>query len=187
LPASPPGLTDLSALEHDQLDVKLTRFLLALCAVLDAGLYSTCNICYTQQMSTLSDEQAASLRSERDQLLEELSRLCLLIHGSYFERYSTCSRSGCACHEGRRHGPRGYVALRSAGRPGQHYVPRSQVSAVQKGVEQYHRLLQVADRITEVNLQLMRGGRLDEQGDRQERGAEHKAPPAAAAEGTCEP
>ena len=116
-------------------------------------------------MSTLSDEQAASLRAERNQLLEELSRLSLLIHGSYFERYSTCSRRGCACHQGKRHGPRGYVALRSAGRPAQHYVRRSQVSAVQKGVAQYQRLLQVADRMTEVNLELMRGGRLDEQGD----------------------
>ena len=116
-------------------------------------------------MSNLSDSEAASLRSRRTELLEELSRLSLLIHGSYFERYSTCSRSGCACHEGKRHGPRGYVALRSAGRPAQHYVRRSQVSAVQSGVEQYHRLLQVADRITGINLQLMRGGRLDEQGD----------------------
>ena len=116
-------------------------------------------------MSTLSDEQAASLRAERGELLEELSRLSLLIHGSYFERYSTCSRSGCACHEGRRHGPRGYVALRSSGRPAQHYVPQSQVGAAQKGVAQYQRLLQVADRITAVNLALMRGGRLDEHGD----------------------
>ena len=116
-------------------------------------------------MSTLSDEQAASLRAERRKLLEELSRLSLLIHGSYFERYSTCSRKACACHEGRRHGPRAYVALRSAGRPAQHYVRRSQVSAVQRGVEQYQRLLQVVDRITGINLELMRGGRLDEQGE----------------------
>ena len=116
-------------------------------------------------MSTLSDKQAASLRAERGQLLEELSRLSLLIHGSYFERYSTCSRTGCACHEGKRHGPRAYVALRSAGRPAQHYVRRSQVSAVQRGVEQYQRLLQVVDRITGINLELMRGGRLDEQGE----------------------
>jgi hypothetical protein len=135
-------------------------------------------------MSTLSDEQAVSLRAERGKLLEELSRLSLLIHGSYFERYSTCSRRGCACHEGRRHGPRAYVALRSAGRPAQHYVRRSQVSAVQSGVEQYQRLLQVADRITQVNLALMRGGRLDEQGDRQDPDCGRKAPPAAAAEGT---
>ena len=135
-------------------------------------------------MSTLSDEQAASLRSQRAKLLEELSRLSLLIHGSYFERYSTCSRTGCACHQGKRHGPRGYVALRSAGRPAQHYVRRSQVSAVQSGVEQYQRLLQVADRITGINLELMRGGRLDEQEDRQDPGCGHKAPPAAAAERT---
>ena len=111
------------------------------------------------------------------------------IHGSYFERYSTCSRKGCACHEGRRHGPRSYVALRSAGRPAQHYVPRSQVSAVQKGVEQYQRLLQVADRITQVNLALMRGGRLDEQGESsapraEDPGRGRQAPPAATSEGT---
>jgi hypothetical protein len=134
-------------------------------------------------MSTLSDEQAVSLRAERGKLLEELSRLSLLIHGSYFERYSTCSRRGCACHEGRRHGPRAYVALRSDGRPAQRYVPRSQVSAVQKGVAQYQRLLQVADRITAVNLALMRGDRLDEQGDRQDPDC-HQAPTAAAPEGT---
>ena len=139
--------------------------------------------CDTQQMSTLSDQQAASLRAKRGELLEELSRLSLLIHGCYFERYSTCSRKGWACHEGKRHGPRDYVALRSAGRPGRHYVRRSQVSAVQKGVAQYQRLLQVADRITAVNLALMRGGRLDEQRDRQDPGC-HQAPPAAAPEGT---
>ena len=140
-------------------------------------------------MSTLSDQEAASLRAERGQLLEELSWLCLLIHGSYFERYSTCSRRGCACHEGERHGPRAYVALRSAGRPAQHYVPRSQVAVVQQGVAQYQRLLQVADRITQVNLELMRGGRLDEQGESsapqaEDPGCGRQAPPAATSEGT---
>ena len=45
---------------------------------------------------------------------------------------------------------------------------------MQKGVEQYQRLLQVADRITAVNLQLMRGGRLDEQGELREEQEQHK-------------
>ena len=113
-------------------------------------------------MSTLSDGEVGSLRSERRKLLRELSRLFLLLHGSYFERYSTCSRTGCACHQGKRHGPRAYVAARSGARPGQHYVTKSQVGAVRKGIEQYHRLLQIADRITGINLELMRGGRLEE-------------------------
>ncbi len=116
-------------------------------------------------MSTLSGTRARSPRSERRKLLGELSGLSLLIHGSYFERYSTCSRSGCVCHQGKRHGPRAYVAERSDGKPKQHYVQKSQVNAVQNGIEQYHRMLQIADRVTEINLELMRGGKLDEQRD----------------------
>jgi len=110
----------------------------------------------------MSDSRAKSLRSERGRLLVELSYLSGLIHGSYFERYSTCSRPGCACHEGKKHGPRAYVSRTLEGKPGQHYVPKGQAQAVREGIEQYHRMLQIADRITEINLELMRGGRLDE-------------------------
>jgi len=57
------------------------------------------------------------------------------------------------------------VALRSEGKPKQHYVQKSQVKAVQNGIEQYHRMLRIADRISEINLELMRAGKLDEQID----------------------
>ncbi|MBU4219942.1 MAG: hypothetical protein KKB90_13435 [Actinobacteria bacterium] len=110
----------------------------------------------------MSDSKDKSLRSEREKLLGELSGLYGLIHGSYFERYSTCSRPGCACHRGKKHGPRAYVSIRREGKPRQHYVLKGQVDAVRNGIEQYHRMLQIADRITEINLELMRGGRLDE-------------------------
>ena len=112
-------------------------------------------------MSTLSGSRARSLRRERQKLLGELSELSLVIHGSYFERYSTCSRTNCACHQGKKHGPRSYVSLRREGKPRQHYVPKSQVAAVRDGIGQYHRMLQIADRITEINLELMREGKLD--------------------------
>ena len=110
----------------------------------------------------MSDSKAKSLQSERGKLLGELSGLSGLIHGSYFERYSTCSRPGCACHQGKRHGPRAYVSRTLEGKPRQHYVPKGQVAAVRNGIGQYHRMLQIVDRITEINLELMRGGRLDE-------------------------
>ncbi len=113
-------------------------------------------------MSTLSGKEERALVRERQKLLAELSRLSLIIHGSYFERYSTCSRPGCACHKGERHGPRAYVAERKNGRPKQHYVKKSQADAVREGIEQYRRMLQIADRISEINLELARAGRLDE-------------------------
>jgi len=113
-------------------------------------------------MSTLSGKEERSLLRERQKLLSDLSRLSLIIHGSYFERYSTCSRPGCACHEGKRHGPRAYVAGRASGKPRQHYVRKDQVSAVREGIEQYRLMLEIADRISEINLELARAGRLNE-------------------------
>lgn len=112
-------------------------------------------------MSILSGKEERALVRERQKLLAELGQLSLLIHGSCFERYSTCGRPGCACHKGKRHGPRAYVAERKDGRPKQHYVRKDQVSAVRKGIEQYRRMLQIADRISEINLELARAGRLD--------------------------
>jgi hypothetical protein len=112
-------------------------------------------------MSTLSSKEARSLIKEKQKLLKELGQLSFLIHGSFFERYSTCSRPGCACHKGERHGPRAYVAGRPGGKPRQHYIRKSQVGVVQEGIEQYRRMLQIADRISEINLELARAGKLD--------------------------
>lgn len=114
-------------------------------------------------MSTLSEKEERALLRERQELLSELSRLSLIIHGSYFERYSTCIRPGCACHKGEPHGPRAYVAGRAEGRPKQYYIRKGQVGVVRKGIQQYRRMLEMADRISDINLELARAGRLDEQ------------------------
>jgi len=113
-------------------------------------------------MSTLSEKEEKSLLRERQRLLSELSQLSLIIHGSYFERYSTCSRPQCACHKGKRHGPRAYVAGRAEGKPRQHYIRKSQVRVVKRGIEQYRRMLEITNRISDINLELARAGRLDE-------------------------
>lgn len=111
-------------------------------------------------MSTLSAREEKALRAERRKLLDEMKGLGLIIHGSYFERYSVCSRPNCGCHKGERHGPRAYVAVREEGRSRQYYVRKDQTGAVREGIEQYHRLAEIADRISEINLALARAGRL---------------------------
>lgn len=102
------------------------------------------------------------LRRQRAKLLEELPGLVLLIGGSFFERFSTCSRPACGCHAGKRHGPRGYLSVTRDGVQRQHYVPKGQVEAVREGIRQHRRLLTIVQRITAINLQLMREGALDE-------------------------
>jgi len=95
---------------------------------------------------------------ERRSLLEELATLSLLLQGSWVERYSVCSRAGCKCHSGERHGPRHYLIINEDGQQRQKYVPNSQVVVALEGLEQYRRLRKIIERITQLNLALMKEG-----------------------------
>lgn len=105
--------------------------------------------------------KAKKLVSRRRRLLQKLAGLSLLTHGSYLERFSTCARKDCACHQGKKHGPRVYVVVYRDGRQRQAYVPQDQVAAVRKGVRQHQQALEVLRQVTDINLKLMRDGVLD--------------------------
>ena len=96
------------------------------------------------------------LQKERAGLLAELATLSRLLHGSWVERYSMCSRSDCKCRRGERHGPRHYLVVNEAGRQRQKYVANSQVKAAMEGLAQHRRLRRIVDRITQLNLKLMK-------------------------------
>jgi hypothetical protein len=113
-------------------------------------------------MSSLTPARAAALRRERERLAAQVSAFSRILHGSFLERFSTCSRPGCACHRGRRHGPRAYVVVRTGKIQRQHYIAHGQIEAVRKAIARYHRLMALVERISAINLQLMRGGCLDE-------------------------
>ena len=113
-------------------------------------------------MTPKDTDRLAHLRRERERLLRELPTLSCLLRGSLFRRFSTCSRPSCPCRKGARHGPRYLLAVTAKKRQKQHYVPKSQIRAVRRGVRQYHRLLQILDRLTAIHLILMRKGCLHE-------------------------
>ena len=112
-------------------------------------------------MNKQQKNEIKALLRERHGLLREMSKLSLMIRGSFFQRYSTCSRPDCACHRGKRHGPRHYVAVTQGKIQKQYYVPNVQAEAVREGVGQYQRMMRIADRLTEINLELMKGGALN--------------------------
>lgn len=113
-------------------------------------------------MAKLSTGKVTELCAQRHGLLLELSTLCTLVHGSVFERFSVCSRPNCSCHDGDRHGPRTYLAVGSSSGQRQHYVPVSQMEAAREAVRQYDRLRRIVERITRINLELLRGGSLEQ-------------------------
>ena len=97
---------------------------------------------------------------KRQRLLRQLAGLSLLLEGSYIERFSTCVRKQCACHKGQKHGPRSYVVIYRDQKQRQVYVPQAQRRAVRQGLRQQQQLQALVQAITDLNLQLMREGRL---------------------------
>lgn len=104
----------------------------------------------------MSNTIVQKLLNERIRLLTELGTLSQMLHGSWVERFSVCSRANCRCHQGNRHGPRHYLVVREQGRQRQKYLPNSQVVAAKTGLGQYHRLCKIVDRITTINLALIK-------------------------------
>jgi hypothetical protein len=96
------------------------------------------------------------LLKERAELLAEMGTLSQILHGTWVERYSVCSRPGCRCHSGERHGPRHYLVVNENDRQRQKYVANSQVEVAQAGLAQHRRLQEIVDRITHLNLTLMK-------------------------------
>ncbi len=111
---------------------------------------------YMRYTSGMSSESISQLLAQRKKLLEELSSLTHLLHGSWVERYSVCSRTSCSCHTGERHGPRYYVVINEASRQRQKYIPQSQVSAAQQGIAEYQRAQEIIAEITRINLALIK-------------------------------
>ena len=109
---------------------------------------------YSIAMSNKSAQK--TLLNARAKLLVELGTLSHLLHGSWVERYSVCSRADCKCHRGERHGPRHYLVVNEAGRQRQKYIPNSQANIAMQGIAQYRRLQEIADQITQLNLALLR-------------------------------
>ena len=103
-----------------------------------------------------TDARITKLKRERTALLAELGTMTEIIHASWLERYSTCARKDCACHRGKKHGPRYYVVIGEGGRQRQKYVPLSQVDIVRAGVDQARRAQTIMHRITLINVELMR-------------------------------
>ena len=98
------------------------------------------------------------LKKRRDDLLKELSSFSQVLHGSWVERYSTCSRENCKCKRGEKHGPRRYLVVNENGKQKQKYIPNSQVMEVKAGINEHKRLQKIIAEITNINLKLIRKG-----------------------------
>ena len=105
----------------------------------------------------LSKLSVLALRQRRDGLTKLLPPLGEVLRGSLMERYLTCGNPDCKCARGERHGPVWYlsVTLDQAHRSGC-TVPSDQVEQVRRWIDNYHRVKEHLEKISDINRELMR-------------------------------
>ena len=105
-----------------------------------------------------------ALRQRREGLTRLVPPLGEVLRGSLMERYLTCGNPDCKCARGERHGPIWYlsVTLDQSHRSGC-TVPSDQVAQVRRWVENYHRVKENLEKISDINRELMRRQRQQNQ------------------------
>lgn len=103
----------------------------------------------------LRPRQLARLRERRSALLEELRRTPNLMRGIVYERQRKCGRQSCACATGGPRHPGLQVNVTLGGKTRTRYVRQGERAQVEALVAAYHRLWQVVEELTAVNLALL--------------------------------
>ena len=89
-----------------------------------------------EKLSKLSE---LALRNRREGLTKLLPPLGEVLRGSLMERYLTCGNPDCKCARGERHGPVWYLS----------------VTQVRRWIENYHRVKENLEKISDINRELM--------------------------------
>ncbi len=107
--------------------------------------------------SGLSRISELALRERRRGLAKLLPPITAILRGSLVERYVTCGNPSCKCAKGDRHGPMWYFTVTlGRGRTTGGIVPEEKVPEVRGWIENYHKLKDHIEKISEINRELLR-------------------------------
>jgi len=104
-----------------------------------------------------------ALRERRKGLAQQLPPLTEILRGSLLERYVTCGNPSCKCAKGERHGPSWYLTVTlGPGRTTGGIVPEEKVAEVRGWIENYHKLKDHLEKISDINRELLRRQRVQQ-------------------------
>jgi hypothetical protein len=113
----------------------------------------------SNKLSRLSD---LALRQRR-QGLAKLPPVAEILRGSLMERYVTCGNPSCKCARGERHGPSWYLSVTlGPGRTTGSIIPDEKVDEVRGWIENYHKLKEQLEKISDINRELLRRQRVQQ-------------------------
>lgn len=105
----------------------------------------------------LSRISELALRQRRQGLAKLLPPVTEVLRGSLVERYVTCGNPACKCARGERHGPMWYLTVTlGRGRTTGGIIPEEKVKEVRGWIENYHKLKEHIEKISEINRELLR-------------------------------
>lgn len=113
--------------------------------------------------SGLSRLPELALRQRREGLAKQLPPVTEILRGSLVERYVTCGNPACKCARGERHGPMWYLTVTlGRGRTTGGIIPEEKAAEVRGWIENYHKLKEHIEKISEINRELLRRERAQE-------------------------
>ncbi len=95
------------------------------------------------------------LREQRELVEDLLRERREQLQGSLFERWAVCGKEGCACRQGRRHGPYYVLSTRSGGKGGFAYLEGSQAAEARELVKRHRAFRAEMRRLKRVGEQLV--------------------------------
>jgi hypothetical protein len=107
----------------------------------------------SKELSRLSE---LALR-QRKLGLSKLPPVGEILRGSLMERYVTCGNPSCKCARGEKHGPSWYLSVTlGQGSTTGSIIPEEKVDQVRGWIENYHRLKDQLEKISDINRELLR-------------------------------
>jgi uncharacterized protein DUF6788 len=117
-------------------------------------VYTCTQVKASEGLSRLPD---LALRQRRQGLAKLLPPLSEILRGSLVERYVTCGNPACKCAKGERHGPIWYLTVTlGRGRTSGGIIPAERVNEVRAWIDNYHKLKDQLEKISEINRELLR-------------------------------
>ena len=93
--------------------------------------------------------------AEQRSLVRSLLRQRELLQGSVFARYGECGKEGCACRQGRKHGPYYVFSMRSGGKGSFAYLDGARLDRARGLVARYRDFRRGLRRLRKLNLEIV--------------------------------